>query len=446
MKRGHSSVVTSNLDFTSQVPVQTAIEDTQYVEYPCFTALPKDDETPLEFRIDKSDAFVDINNTYLQIQIQILKADGSEMKTKIDAKGNITSVDLVAPVNNIGYALFDNVDLFISERKVTETDNTYPWWTYIYQLLYNSPLIKKTSMRGNCWFEDTGGQFDKISMKVGGDINKGFKNRYGVFNDSAKVTLFVPLLLNKRIDRLLPPQTEIMLRFNRAPTTLSLLAKKDSVYKIKIWDARLFVSRVRLSDSALRNYARLLSSKGFVYNVDSCYTRVKTVSKGDQNVDWTPFIGAMPKRIYFWQITHEAYNAKIEQNMYNFQSFYINKFQCFKNGSMSPLTTGYVNIQTDDYLKLYHFTTKAINSPSTFNIEQSDFNFGYLIIVVDLSADGNATAVDYKNPAQSGTLRLSIDYAKPLEGSATLFCLGEYTEKLTIDGRTHLPLLITDGT
>lgn len=436
MKR--SECTTSVIDYNSVLPTQNTIESYQLVEYPCFTALPKDDETALEFRIDKTDAFVDLNNTFLQLEMQILKADGTELRTKIDKDGKVIEQYIVAPVNNIGYALFESVDLYLSDQKITANDSAYPWWTYIYQLLYCGEATKKTMLLSNYWHEDTGGAFDTIDIKDATLVNEGFKQRYSAFNDSAKKTVYTQVFLNKRFDKLLPPQLEVGLRFQRTPVNLALMGDPKTQYKIKIWDAKLYVGRVKLYDSSLRNYERLLGSKGFEYNLNSNHTRIKTVSKGDQNVEWLPFSGVLPKRIYFWQISHESYNAQIDKNLYNFQSFQLNRFQVFKNGLSLPLSVGFNNVQADDYLKLYYNTIKAINSPTTFDIGKTDFVFGYLIICVDLTNDGNASAQDYSNPAETGSLRIAIDYKNPLPGSVSLFCMGEFDEQLKIDGKRQI--------
>jgi len=39
----------------SQLPTQGSVDYSQYLELPCFTSLPRDDLTPLEFKIEKTD-------------------------------------------------------------------------------------------------------------------------------------------------------------------------------------------------------------------------------------------------------------------------------------------------------------------------------------------------------------------------------------------------------
>ena len=330
------ALVTEALDYTPSIPIHTAVERSQSVVIPCLTALPRDDLTPLEFRIDKTDAFIDLNKTYLELELQILKGDGTEMKTVIKDK-KVTEQDIAAPINNIGQSIFENVDSYISDQRVTGYDSNYPWWTYIYNLFYKTKLEKTTTMEGQIWFEDDAGRMDSVNLDETKPINQGFKTRFSLFQSSNRVKVFAPLMLNKKFDKYIPAQTELLLRFHRAPNNLVLMGKKDTAFKLKIWSAKLFVSRITLQDAALRNYDRLLSSRGYTYPVEATYVKTRTVSKGDQNVDWVPFVGTLPKRIFFWQINHEAYNANIDSNIYNFQSFMLNKFQVFLNGLSLPI-------------------------------------------------------------------------------------------------------------
>jgi len=181
-----------------------------------------------------------------------------------------------------------------------------------------------------------------------------------------------------------------------------------------------------------------LSSKGYTYPVEACYVKTRSVSKGDQNVDWVPFIGTLPKRIFFWQITHEAYNGKIESNIFNFQSFRINKFQVFRNGLSLPIDAGFTNIQDNNYKDLYQFSARGVNSKETFPITITEFQAGYLLACIDLTQNGNANQVEENT--ESGSLRLTIDYQVPLAGSVTLFCLGEFNETLRIDKHRQIAI------
>ncbi len=53
----------SALDFKNLPYIQSAVEHSQIVEYTCVTTLPSSDESFLEFRIDKTDSYTDLERT-----------------------------------------------------------------------------------------------------------------------------------------------------------------------------------------------------------------------------------------------------------------------------------------------------------------------------------------------------------------------------------------------
>jgi hypothetical protein len=160
------------------------------------------------------------------------------------------------------------------------------------------------------------------------------------------------------------------------------------------------------------------------------------VSAGDQNVDWIPFTGKLPQRIYFWQISQKAYNGELNKNQYHFEPFGINKIQIFKNGRSVPSGSGLVNMIATNYLNAYFTTIDAINSPETFKIPFDTYKNGYFIIAVDISADFSATC-DYDNVEENGSLRIVIDYKDPLSEDVTIFCLGELQTVVRINNNRH---------
>ena len=84
----------SALNFNQLPLIQSAVETSQYVEYSCHSALPKEDQSALEFKIDKTDCYTDLSRAYLYCQVQILNKDGSEL----------AGTDVCTYINNIGYA------------------------------------------------------------------------------------------------------------------------------------------------------------------------------------------------------------------------------------------------------------------------------------------------------------------------------------------------------
>ena len=57
-------------------PVQSSVYSSQYVEIPCYTSLPRDDQAALEFRLDKTDTAIDPSSMLLHMHVQIMDENG----------------------------------------------------------------------------------------------------------------------------------------------------------------------------------------------------------------------------------------------------------------------------------------------------------------------------------------------------------------------------------
>lgn len=423
---GKRECSTDQLEFRDTPPIQSVVEATTIVEFPCFTALPKDDGTPLEFRVGKADLYTDLTRTFVGITLQLIDNEGQKLPE--DA--------MVAPINNIGYSFFQNVDLFLNDQKITANDTNYVWSSYVYTLLYNSRNARETVMRGSGWFPDTPGFFNNITKDTDDFENKGFETRRQLFADGKTVHLYNRLFLTTKFDRLIPNQTEIAIKMKPAPNSLSLIASKNE-YKIRVLDAKLYVTRLKIIPRHLDMYEHLLNSRKFIYPTLAIQTRCKTVNEGIQNFEWMPFSGQLPQRIYIWQIRQSAYNGQIEQNPYNFVAFGINSLAVFGNGYCLPFSNGMNNMVSDNFLRTYLTSLASINSPETVSIKLDEYTFGYMIIVVDTSADGTS-GCSYDNKTENGSLRIAIDYKNPLVEPITVFCMGEMNSEFTIDSNRNV--------
>lgn len=184
-------------------------------------------------------------------------------------------------------------------------------------------------------------------------------------------------------------------------------------------------------------YENMLETRSFQYSALSIQTRCKTVNEGIQNSEWVPFSGQLPQRIYIWQVRQSAFNGQINQNPYNFVAFGLNSLNVFGNGYCLPFSNGLNNMVNDNFLKAYLTSLASINSPETVSIKLDEFTFGYMILVVDVSAD-LTSGCSYENKTASGSLRIAMDYLNPLTEPITVFCMGEMNTQFTIDGNRSI--------
>jgi len=425
-------------------PVQESVESSQYVEVPCLTSLPRDDQSSLEFRIDKSDGALDLSSMYLHIRGQILDKDGKainkeivdevlkllEKKTKTEAdKAEIKKLEKslahVAPTNMFSCSLFSDVEVLISDQRVGQGTH-YPWMAYTKALLDTPRSVKETTLKAAGWVPDKPLCFD-----ICGDGNPGFKTRESSYGDSDTVDMVSKVTLGVEFTpRVLPVQTEVTLRFARSEPIFCIMADKGT-YKVKIDEAKLYVLKFKLTEQALHRQSQLLSSEGISYPVKRYETRTMSLMKGAQNVDWVAFAGRLPRRVYLWQVAQDAYNGVYQKNPYNFKSFGLSKAQILAN-EQSIITS---QPTASTYRNNMLYMNRAMICED-LPCDPVDFTDGYFVIAADVSRD-HSSRCNYVDYPVNGNLRILFDYTEPVKESIVIFCMGEFDATLQIDSNRN---------
>ena len=238
-------------------PTQKYIISSQLVEVPCITSLPRQDTSPLEFRIDKTDIHIDPSNVYLHMKCEFVDLDPQDPAVE------------VFPANNLAYSMFSNVEMSINDQKITQDHSLYPWLTYIICLTQYSKQHRETILSSALWQPDTYGTVDTARGDNEGAVSRREKTSNGEFELYSKV-----LTDHIQLSRLLPAQTEVLYRFIPNDPSFFLNATKGK-FALKISSAKLYVMKVRLSVNL---------PKQLHYPVSRFYPRVKIINKGET---WT---------------------------------------------------------------------------------------------------------------------------------------------------------------
>lgn len=121
------------------------------------------DAEKVEFNLERYDAanVYQIQNTYIEARIKIVKEDGSTLPTKT-----------VGPINNVLHSLFSSVRLTVNDTPITVNDSDYPYKAYITNLMTYPITCKSSQLIIQGWDSDLNGFFDDVTSS-----NAGFTNR-----------------------------------------------------------------------------------------------------------------------------------------------------------------------------------------------------------------------------------------------------------------------------
>lgn len=410
---------TKSLSYSSVPPTQSVLSGTQWMQYPCLTSVGSPG-APLEFRIDRTNSFVDISQLYLNVSVSVKKQNGEKLGEK----------DIVSTANLFGYSMFSSAEVFIQDQKVTQDQGLYPWMMYVKMLTGCTKKELEYFSRPALYRKDEAGLFDQLT--VGGDAsNPGFAERHEFIKKSGTLNMLVKLGFDFTIDRLIPDQTEVLVRLNRSDSSLCLMAK-DGKYNVDILSASLLVPRVTLTSAGLKLASSSLNGRGLTYPSTRTAMRSKVISKNDQNCEWVPFHGTLPKRIYVFQISQSAFNGNIKKNIFNFQNFDLKQIQVLRNDESLPLASA-MPVEWESPHLLYIMSMLALGDATKVKFNSWEFSEGYALMCFDLTNDNSAESSAYVSQTQSGSLRIKLDYNTPLAEPITVFCMGEFDAVLTID-------------
>jgi len=390
-------------------PTQNFVTASQLVEIPCLTSLPRQDSSPIEFRVDKTDLHLDPTNVFLHLKCQFVDLEPA------------TTPEQIFPTNNLAYSMFSNVEMSINDQKITQDSNLYPWLTYIICLTQYSKQYRNTVLASALWKEDQYGTMDTAREDNSGAVSRKERTD-GEFELYSKV-----ITDHIQLSRLLPAQCEVMYKFIPNKPAFYINAKKGN-FTLKIVSAKLYVMKVKLSSSL---------PKQLHYPVSRFFSRVRIINKGEQNIDYTAYSGKRPRRLYLTQITQQAYNGDLKKNIFNLMPFNLHEIQVYFNDLSLPVNTSTTMSSTKDILRMYFNTAKAVNNPLAWDISIDAFADGFFLYVVDLTSDLNANS-SYISQTTTGSVRVNIAYSKPLSEAIALLCFAEFDDILTIDSNNNV--------
>ena len=115
------------------------------------------------------------------------------MKAKI-TKANGTALDAdtqVGPVNLFLHSLFSQVDVFLNERLISASSNTYPFRAMIESLLNYGEEAKTSQLSMDMFYKDTARKINVVSP-LAAEANLGLKARYEFTKETHTVDMMGP--------------------------------------------------------------------------------------------------------------------------------------------------------------------------------------------------------------------------------------------------------------
>ena len=288
--------------------------------------------------------------------------------------------------------MFSGIDLFLNNKLVTSSMDTYPYRAYIKNLFSYGSDVKSNQLKaGEFWYPDAAGKFeDHDSATV--------KARNVAVAKSIPVELWGRLHLDLAMqEKYLPNGIEIKIRLNRASPRFCILSDDPCV--VKIDEAALEVRHIQLLPAISNELNQSIVHHNAKFPIRRVEVKSFTIGSGLRSkVEDHLFQGQLPKRIFIGMVTNETFNGAYNRNPFLFQLFNLSKLDVSCDGQSiygKPLEPKF---ESNNYLRSYMSIYQALgNQLQNCNI---DYKAGYCFWGYDLTPDQGGqikVIASYKN-------------------------------------------------
>ena len=398
------------------------------------------DENCIEFEIQTDrNYYVDLRQTYLALNLKFVRGRGYETyntkevkkEQKEEAKAEEEEmaekeapVRLVTHVNNILQSIFSNVEVYINNQQIYNSNGLYAHKFYI------SNNFKGAFSEYKEFCTARGTTMKNFLMKLWKRfcLNLFFTRRMKMLSRPDGFMLYGKLGVEVfSTSELLYPNMEIRLRLIRARPNFYMISDNPNV-SLQIVDCSLYTRRIALKDDYHKKRMDMLRYTHVEYNFLETLAKTFIIpARQNQFIQENNFNNAPFRRIAIAMNTNSAITGSYTENPFWYQQFDLRQIRILRGGQ--PI----VDFDAADNCRLYVTTMKAMNFQVDIPSIPIDNFKDHYVLVFDLTSLQDATESCHYTELVGEPLRLELNFTFPLEHVTELIALGEQMSSVAVD-------------
>ena len=392
-----------------------------------------------EFQTDRN-YYVDLRQSFLALKLKFVKGRGydtyeSKEKKKEHEDESVVftetgneeeeeeEVARVTYVNKIMHSIFSNVEVYINNQQIYNSNGLYIHKSYI----SNNFQAAIFEYKGVLHCE--GYHYDQDPKDITNPLpDPFFTRRVKLLSRPDGFMLLGKLGIDFFSTSELPyPNMKIRLRLIRARSNFSMISDNPNV-SLWIVDCSFYTRRIALKDDYHTRRMDMLAYAPVEYNFLETLANTFIISATqNQFIQENIFNNAPIRRVAIAMNTKSAFTGSFTENPFWYQQFDLRQIRILRG--RHPI----VNFDTADNCRLKVTTMKAMNFQDDIpSIAIDDFKDHY-VLVFDLTSMQD-TAVKCHYPELVGEpLRLELKITHPLENVTELIVFGERMSSVAVD-------------
>ena len=403
---------------------------------------------PITFSIPASDDYYDLNELRFQVKVRLTDPAAGYQGLKANlANSDANNTRNTYCVNNFGHSIFRDMTLSMNGVLMTEQSNTYHYRAYLETLLNYSREEGATKLAPQGWVN----QLNVIEVMGATGANSDVPTGAN-WSGNAELRALTSRLLDKhwhtflirphlpplKTGKLLVPNVQMDFELFLNPNTVylmgtpnkgTLVAKKFPAIHPEDIKVTLLMRKVTLNASVyvILQKERQLGKKIVRYPV--VRSEIRTLSFDGRTTHWEQdnvFVGRFPDRAMVGLLHSNAFNGDMGRNPCAFQKFGVTHLRQSLNGEEYPYRTLQLT-GTEAYEDLLGYD-RFLQAMGAYNENKipmlllSDCGQGKncTLFLFNNVPSGKADDPQYRNPRQSGNVRLVIDFAAAVNHNITV--------------------------
>ncbi|XP_069097260.1 uncharacterized protein F54H12.2-like [Pleurodeles waltl] len=310
--------------------------------------------------------------------------------------------------------MFNQVDINLSDRLVTQSDNMYAFMAYIESILNYSHKALQPQISVVLFYKDTQAHFENMALDRG---NNGFKKRASFITGSRQFDLLGCIHSDLFFQgKLLVNGIDVKIKPNLNNGAYCLIRGDAEQYKLAILSASLFGKRVKVSSSirlSLAEASQLSNGKCAIAGVALKIFSIPAGTRLRQQQNLS--IGQLPKLIIIVFVDNTAFSRLYTSNPFNFKHYDINYAALVHEGTVIHAILFTPSFGTSnfarEYLGLVSITGKHLGDLGVV-VSRERYGVGYTLFAFNLTPDMEDS--DHYNLIKNGNLKAKIRLTQAL--------------------------------
>ena len=392
-----------------------------------------------EFQTDQN-YYVDLRQSFLALKLKFVKGRGydtydSKEKKKEHKDESVVFTETgtddsddeegarVTYVNNLLQSIFSNVEVYINNQQIYNSNGLYAHKSYI----SNNFKGAITEYKGvlHCERYDYEQDPEDIVNPLPGSF---FTRRMKLLSRPDGFMLYGKLGFDFfSTSELLYPNMKIRLRLIRARPNFYMISDNPNV-SLGTVDCSRYTRRIAPKDDYHKKRMDMLAYAPVEYKYLEILAKTFIIpARQNQFIQENFFNNAPIRRIAIAMNTNSAFTGSFTENPFWYQQFDLRQIRILRWGQLG------VDFDTADNCRPYVTTMKAMNFQDDIpSIPIDDFKDHY-VLVFDLTSIQDATENCHYPELVGEPLRLELNFTNPLENVTELIVLGERMSSVAVD-------------